>query len=236
MSIIDNLFYRFGFVNERQFNAKLTEAVKAEIDKTLPKWLGETADAERWTVPDHSIYANQADMYRLSPILGTAVNFLGGDIGTSKLNIKRMVGEELRDISNHPFELLLRNPNPADSGLEFLQGTTCGYLLNGNYVWWCNRASQNDVPDEIWPIPFSMITPVPDGRLYVDHYDYFPGNGKEAMRLETRSYISKHTIPTPALLDCRRLNLWQLPCRATWPCAKQTPLPTLSTAARHNLF
>jgi hypothetical protein len=89
MSIIDNLFYRFGFVNERQFNAKLTEAVKAEIDKTLPKWLGETADAERWTVPDHSIYANQADMYRLSPILGTAVNFLGGDIGTSKLNIKR---------------------------------------------------------------------------------------------------------------------------------------------------
>lgn len=185
MNIAENILFRFGFISEKQFTLKLSEAIKNEIDRTLPVWLGETADAERWTIPDISVYATQADMYRLSPILGTAVNILGNDVGTSKLNVKRMVGEETRDIKNHDFELLLRNPNPADSGIEFLQDTVSGYLLNGNSVWWCNRETQNDIPAEIWTIPFSMISPVPDQRLYIDHYEYFPGNGKTPMRLET---------------------------------------------------
>ena len=189
MTIIDIIFNRFGFINEKQFGAKLNEAVKLEIDRNLPLWLGETADAAKYTMPDPSIFANQADMYRLSPILGTAVNFLGADVGTSKANVKRMVGEEVRDVPNHEFETRqygsLRYPNPADSGIEFLQYTVSNYLLNGNSVWWCNRASQNEKPDELWPIPFSMLKVVPDERLYIDHYDYFPGAGKSPMRMET---------------------------------------------------
>jgi HK97 family phage portal protein len=185
MSIMDTILKPFGYISEKDFNFRLSEAIKFELNKAMPKWLGETADAARWDMPDPSIFATQADMYRLSPILGTAINILGNDIGTSKINIKRMVGEETRDIPNHDFELLIRNPNPADSGIEFLQYTASNYLLNGNAIWWLNRKEQNDVPDEMWAIPFSMITPVPDQRLYIDHYDYFPGNGKEKMRLET---------------------------------------------------
>lgn len=207
MGIVDTIINRFGFVSEKQFNQKLEEevkvgidkvtqefegkltAMKAEFDNNLPKWLGETADAAKWMMPDPSIFATQADMYRVSPILGTAVDFLGKDIGTSKMNVKRMVGEETRDIPNHDFEVLLRNPNPADSGIEFLQYTASNYQLNGNAIWWLNRETQDDVPVEIWPIPFSMITPVPDGQSYVDHYDYFPGNGKTPMRLETHEIV-----------------------------------------------
>ena len=188
MAVIDKIMRTFGYSNEKQFNQRVIEAVKIEIDKTLPRWLAETTDAEKWNMPDPSIFATQADMYRLSPILGTAVNILGNDIGTSKLNIKRMVGEETRDIPNHPFELLMRNPNPADSGIEFMQYTSSNYLLNGNAVWWLNRAKVEDVPDEMWTIPFSAITPVPDQRLYISHYEYFPGNGKK-MRLETREIV-----------------------------------------------
>lgn len=185
MSIIDSVLNRFGFVSEREFTTRVTEAVKLELDRQLPRWLGETADAERWDIPDISIFANQADMYRLSPILGTAISILGNDIATSKLHVKRMVGEEMREISNHPFEVKLRNPNPVDSGMEFMQYTTSTYLLNGNAIWWLNRKDQYSEPDEIWWIPFSKISPVPDGRMYVSHYDYFPGNGKEVQRLET---------------------------------------------------
>ncbi len=185
MTIIERIFNRFGFASDKQFTAKLQEAIKSEIDKKLPDWLSETADAAQYTMPDPTIFANQADLYRLSPILGTSVDILASDIGTSKVNVKRRVGEELRDIPNHAYELLLRNPNPIDSGLELAQYTVSNYLLNGNAIRWLNRASANDVPDEIWPIPFSMIPPVPDERMYIDHYDYFPGAGKPKMRLET---------------------------------------------------
>ena len=185
MAILDNLLNRFGFISEKQFSLKLSEAVKSELDRALPDWLGETADAAKYIMPDISVFATQADLYRLSPILGTAVNILGNDIGTSKLNIKRMVGEDVRDIPNHPFELLLRNPNPIDSGIELMQNTTSSYLLNGNAIWWLNKADVNSQVDEIWPIPFSMITPIPDKQMYISHYEYYPGNAKTPLRLET---------------------------------------------------
>lgn len=185
MPVIDNILQRFGFISEKQFNIKLSEAVKKEIDEKLPDWLSETAEAQKWNMPDISIFANQADMYRLSPILGTAVSLLANDIGTSKLNIMRMVGEETRDIKNHPVELLLRTPNPVDSGIELFQNTVSGYLLNGNAVWWLNKESADAEVIEVWPISFSAITPIPDGRLYISHYEYYPGNGKTPMRLET---------------------------------------------------
>lgn len=185
MTIIDGILNRFGFISEKQFNLKLSEAVKRELGENLPDWLSETADASKYIMPDISVFANQADMYRLSPILGTAVNILGNDIGTSKINVKRMVGEEVRDIPNHPVEVLLRSPNPADTGIELFQHTTSSYLLNGNAVWWLNKANDGAIVDEVWPIPFSAITPVPDKKLYISHYEYYPGNGKTPMRLET---------------------------------------------------
>jgi HK97 family phage portal protein len=184
MAIIDGIFQRFGYISEKQFNTRVIEAVKTEIDKVLPHWLAETADAARWTMPDTSIFATQADMYRLSPILGTAIEILGNDIGTAKLNVKRMVGEEVRDIPNHPFEFLMRKPNPVDSGIEFIQNTASNKLLNGNSIWWLNKENADSIPIEIWTIPFSAITPIPDRKLYIDHFDYFPGNGK-TIRLET---------------------------------------------------
>lgn len=184
MSIIDSIFERFGFISQRQFQQRVSEAVKFELDQKLPRFLGETADAYRNMMPDPWLFMTQADLYRVSPILGTAIDILSGDIGTAKFNVKRMRGEDLIDIPNHPYELLLRNPNPADSGLEFAQFKAANYKLNGNAVIWLNRADQFDVPDEMWPIPFHMIKPIPDKKMYISHYEYYPGNGKTPLRLE----------------------------------------------------
>src|SRR5262245_688139 len=183
MSIVENILNRFGYVTQSKMKAEITEAVKREIDN-LPPWLSETADAMRYNMPDPSIYANQADLYRISPILGTAIEILGNDVGTSKFNVQRMVGEELRDIPNHDFETLMKNPNPFDSGMEFIQATVDSYKLNGNHIWWLNRVDQFSIPDEMWPIPYSMVQAVPDYRMGIEYYKYFPGNGQE-LRLET---------------------------------------------------
>jgi len=182
MSILERTLNRFGFISRSQFDMRVSEAIKRELDN-VPRWMGETADATRGGMPDPFIYANQADLYRLSPILGTALDILADDVGLSKFNVKRMVGEEVRDIPNHDFELLMRNPNPLETGMEFLGSTTRGYKLNGNHVWWMNRADKYEQPAELWEIPFHMIAPVPDGRLYISHYNYFPGNGKTPMPL-----------------------------------------------------
>ena len=184
MSILDNVMNRFGFISQKQFEEGVTEALKRELEKVYP-WMRETADAQQWSIPDPAKFANQADMYRLSPILGTAVDLLGRRLGTSKFNVKRMRGEDEIDIPNHPFELLLRNPNPMDSGLELMQDTGSNYELNGNSVWWLNKTDRFAPPTEIWTIPYHMIEPVPDGRLYLSHYNYFPGNGKDPIRFET---------------------------------------------------
>lgn len=184
MSIVDNILGRFGYVSPSQLNAQISEAVKQELAK-VERWQAETAEVQKWHLPDPQIYANQADLYRLSPILGTALDVLAGDIGTSTFNVKRMVGEEERDIPNHPFEMLLRTPNPLDSGLELMQYTTSNYKLNGNSIWWLNREGPNAEVDEIWPMPFSQVQPVPDGQLYLSHYNYFPGGSRRAIRFET---------------------------------------------------
>lgn len=177
--------YDANIREEREkFTKELSEAVKREIDRVLPFWLGETADAVRYNIPDPGIYATQADLYRLSPILGTAVDVLGQDMGTTKFNVKRVIGEDEREMINHPFEQLLKNPNPVDSQLELMQGTSDNYKLNGNAIWWQNKENADAEPDEIWPIAYHMVQPIPDRQLYIDHYDYFPGNGK-TLRLET---------------------------------------------------
>lgn len=182
MTLIENVLNRFGFISEKQFTDKITEALKREIGN-IPDWLGETAESNKWNQPNPAIFAYQADMYRLSPILGTALDILGGDVGTSKFNVKRMVGEETRDIPNHEFEILLRNPNPVDTGMEFLADTVTNRKLNGNAIWWLNRPDPYSPPDEIWTIPYNMVEPVPDKRLYLSHYLYIV-DGKE-LRLET---------------------------------------------------
>lgn len=179
MSIFDNALTYLGLTRKRD-----ADAVKKKLEE-VSHWLGETADAQRWNMPSPIIYANQADLYRLDPSLGTALDVLSNDVGTAKLNILRMVGEEERDIPNHDFELLMRNPNPMDTGLEFMRDTVCNYKLNGNAIWWLNRADQFSRVDEIWTIPYSQITPEPDGNMYISHYNYFPGNGKPAIPLPT---------------------------------------------------
>lgn len=186
MSIIDDVLNRFGFVSQKQLQHKVSEALKAELDK-VPKWLSETADAQQWDMPSMQVFATQADMYRLSPILGTALDVLGDDVGESKFNVKRIVGEEEKDIPNHPFEVnqygSMLYPNPLESGSEFLRDTVINYKLNGNAIWWLNRSNKNEIPAEIWSIPFQQIEPVPDGKLYLKGYNYYPGNGKNKIML-----------------------------------------------------
>jgi len=170
MSIFTNILDRLGI------------ARKAEI-KNLERWQRETADAQQWTLPDPYIFANQADLYRLDPNLGTVLEKFAQSVGLLTFNVRRRKEEELVDIPNHEFEVLIDSPNPLMTGMELLMSTIMDYKLNGNATWWLNRQGYYQKPVEIWYIPFNQMKPVPDGRLYLAGYEYSPGNGKEPVML-----------------------------------------------------
>lgn len=159
---------------------ELDTALKAQAIQ-YQDWLLATAGAERYALPDPSIYYNQADLYRRLSWVMAAVNAVANDAALVELNVKRAWGEQMRDIPNHPFETLMRKPNPLDSRYEFLQATVAMKKLTGNAYWWLNCEDENSQPDELWLIPSHLIQPVPDEQMYLRGYVYSPGNGRKIM-------------------------------------------------------
>jgi len=110
MSIIDKAVNRLAeAVKNGRFGRSLVDSVKRELEK-VPQWLGETADAQQYDMPDPSVYASQADMFRLSLPLSTALRVVGRDFGMMKINVKRMVGEDERDVKNQSLRGCYANP------------------------------------------------------------------------------------------------------------------------------
>lgn len=151
--------------------------------KEYPDWALDTARAERYNLPDPSVYGVQADFYRKLSWVLAAVTHVASEAALTAYSVEQVKGEETEKIPNHPFELLLRKPNPQDSRYEFIYATVAMKKLTGNGYWWMNKANEKAPPDEMWLIPSHMIEPVPDGNLYLKGYIYEPGTG-ERLALE----------------------------------------------------
>jgi len=169
----------FGLITRRE-HAEMMEALKADFMKNLPKFLLETADVEKWNLPNPAVYENQADLFRKLSWVLQAVDITASAAALTPLSVKRIVsGVEPKKIPHHEFEMLLLHPNPLDSRYEFLYGTISMMMLTGNAYWYLSCDSENEPPSELWLIPSHMIEPIPDGRMYIRGYKYNPGNGTE---------------------------------------------------------
>lgn len=162
MGIIDRLAARFGY--------RKADAVQAD-------WLQATADSEKWNLPDRSMPMAQAELYLRLSWVQAAVAGVARTAATTTFSVSSLSGEKTEAIENHPFELLLRRPNPMQSRFEFLEATMSFYALTGNAYWWLSRANEKAEPDEIWIIPPYRIQPVPDGRLFLRGYMYESDDG-----------------------------------------------------------
>jgi len=171
----------FGLVSQSEHNKLLKEieSLKATMP-TFERWQLETAEAEKFTLPDPSVYGNQADLYRKLSWVMLAVDLVASAGALTPFDVLRVSSEkEPKDIPNHEFELLLSRPNDMDSRYEFLYATIAFFKLTGNAYWWLNKKDEYSKPDEMWFIPSQMITPVPDEKMYLKGYIYYPGNGRE---------------------------------------------------------
>jgi HK97 family phage portal protein len=171
MSIFTNILSRLGYIKT------------AQVVKPSP-WQQAEAQEESWNYPDLGVITNQADLYRVLSWVFAAIEAKSNMASSVELNVKKLEGEKVVDIPNHPFEALMRKPNPMQSRSALWYDTFAYRSLTGNAYWWLNRTSGNAPPDEIWLIPSDRIRPVADTNLYLKGYMYQPGGGAGEIPLE----------------------------------------------------
>ena len=146
----------------------------------IPDWLSASAEGERWkNDPNLLITANQAELYQRLTWFAIAVEHVAKQVAGTKLSIKALEGEKRVEIENHPFEIVLGRPNPAQSRFEFLVSLMSYKGISGNGYAWLNKANEQAAPEEMWVIPSHRMRPIPDERMYIRGYMYDTGHGEE---------------------------------------------------------
>lgn len=179
MGLLDTIANRLGYQRgptSTEIAQMVADGVKAAVTQA-PAWLTASAEAEQYSVPDRSLPEAQLELYQRLTWVQIAVSTVANVMATTPFNVSSLSGEKTTGIANHPFELLLRRPNPLMSRAEFLVATASYHATTGNAYWWLNRRNEAAAPDEMWVIPSHKIKPVPDGRMYLRGYLYEDDNG-----------------------------------------------------------
>lgn len=185
-----------------------------------PAWLAATADASQWDVPDLGRAYTHAELYERSAWVQNAVGHVARAAALVPLEVvRRLPSEDEEEIPSHPLELLLSDPNPLETRFQLLQGIVASKLLTGNAYVWLSRGSENEQPLELWLIPSHKIKPVPDKRMFIRGYLYYPEGigGGEGIALET--------------WEIMHLKRWH----PTNPFVGLSPMEALRTTARADI-
>ncbi len=158
----------------------VTAAQKIQpVKQPLSSWLSTEAREQKHRMPSLDSMAEQQRAYALSDLVSSAVSHIANQVATTGFNVEMKVDETTEGIINHPFELLLDKPNPAESRMEFLARTASDMLLTGNSYWWLNKENEKAEPDEMWTINPSNMLAIPDEQMYIRGYKYISGDGRE---------------------------------------------------------
>jgi HK97 family phage portal protein len=173
------------FTTRRELDALRSEIerLKAVQDVQAPDFL-RAGIGDHPELPPLRMVDAQAELYQRLSWVYVAVTITAQTAAGAQFNVSEWQGEKTTSIENHPFELLLRNPNPLQSRLEFLEALFAFRQLTGNAYIWLNRTTPDAPPSEMWIIPSQQIEPIPDKNLYISGYAYDPGDGRK-IPLET---------------------------------------------------
>lgn len=175
MTLLDRLAGILGYTK-----APITQA---------PAWLSAQAMAEQYNLPEMTLPDRQLELYQRLSWVQIAVNLTAQTAASVPYHVMQLSGEDTDAIENHPFEMLLRRPNPMYSRMEFLEATYSYRKLTGSGYWWLNKANPQAAPDEMWVLPSEKMTPVPDKRMFIRGYMFDPGGGEDPILLEAHEVV-----------------------------------------------
>ena len=140
----------------------------------------QSANNARYAIPDPTLPDNQMKTYQALSWVADAVGHTSRFAATVDYAVFELAGERKLNIPNHPFELLLKRPNPIASRFQLFEATFANLLLAGNAYWFLNRTSENVPPSEIYALPPNRIKKIPGGQVgTVSHYEWDAGNGQK---------------------------------------------------------
>jgi HK97 family phage portal protein len=161
-TFVDTLAHESGYVKTEEVRQRLVSYVSAG-------WGSEVRE------PDPSLPYNQADLYRrLSWVYGAV-----GRVAESYASLANYQafeanpGKESKEpILNHPWEQLLRHPNPYQFKSQFAYSeAVAGYLkLTGNCYIWMNALSTDYWPAELWVLRPDRVTIAPSTEKLIQGY------------------------------------------------------------------
>lgn len=176
MTWFERLINRFGY------------ARKAQVENP-PTWLSATAEFEQFDVPEPWLARSHQELYQRLTWVQIAISTVAQTAANVPFRVATLTNEDEAEIVNHPFEQLLRRPNPLMSRSELLEATYAFQEITGGCYWWLNKATPTTPPDEIWVLPTSKVTPVPDGRSYLRGYLYEPEGGGVQVPLDVDEIV-----------------------------------------------
>lgn len=157
MGIIDNALARLGYYKASR---KARNPAMAAI-----------AEHGAMNMPDYAIYTNQARAYEVFSWVSFCVDRISQAVALVPLNVSQQIGEDEEEIKNHPFELLLRRPNPVHTRSELLRNTSAFMRLCGNAYWYLALNGAGELA-EIWSMRPDRVRPIPDPVEFVRGYTY----------------------------------------------------------------
>ena len=110
-------------------------------------------------------------VYAGSPWVYVAVNRIAEAAALVPFGVYARVGEQRIAVPDHPFERLLRRPNPLHSRFELIEQTVGSLEIHGNAYWFL-AGEPSGVPREIWPLRPDRVRVVPDAARGVRGYVY----------------------------------------------------------------
>jgi HK97 family phage portal protein len=169
-SLMERALRRIGYVKWRP--ASVIHRVESSV-------LGDPAPL---IAPEIGQAAFYAGVYMASPWVYVAVNRIaeaaalvpfhvyGHPVGALLAAPNSPLQDEIQ-LPDHPFERLLRRPNPLMSRFELIEHTVGGLEIHGNAYWFL-AGEPGGAPQELWPLRPDRVSVVPDARRGVRGYVY----------------------------------------------------------------
>ncbi|NLX08328.1 MAG: phage portal protein [Chloroflexi bacterium] len=158
-NVIDRALRRLGYVKWRPASV---------IQRVEP---GGLIDPAPLLAPEIGQAGQYAGVYMGSPWVYVAVNRIAEAAALVPFHVLARVGEDAIALDDHPFERLLRRPNPLMSRFELIEHTVGSLEIHGNAYWFL-AGQPGGTPLELWPLRPDRVCIVPDAARGVRGYVY----------------------------------------------------------------
>jgi phage portal protein BeeE len=108
---------------DKFINRVIDNYIKAQGGDSPPGFLVDTADHERYNTGDPSLTEDQLEAYQRLTWVADAVGYPSRFAASMSIDVFQRKGEDKEEIKNHPFEILLQQPNPNQSRFTLFEST-----------------------------------------------------------------------------------------------------------------